>query len=423
MKANRRHTARERQSALISENVSNGSSTLSFISGMGLGAGIMYVFDPDRGNRRRAMAQQKLYRIVRRGGEALDKGARDLEHRVEGLLFETRSVVRRERVPDDVLEQRVRAKLGRVACHPSSIEVGASGGHITLTGPVLRGEAVEVTRAARRVRGVRSVFCRLEEHDSSETVPGLQGRGERAGDMPELLQENWAPGTRLLMGGLGLTMILRGVRNPGFVNGVLGVAGLALLARSGRRTRLAGEFMEALKPGAGSRAGRRRDAEGVLDSSAAAQSRTSEVAYSAASSARRGDAEARVSRRLSAAEIDQLLRAREIPRSEWLHFFNQLEKSLDGRPVTVEVREQGRSQVLQRDIALDGFSADVKDRESTITITVGRDADNQVTHLIRAKRVALKDDSGGKLLEVEATDGDLTCVRFRPSDVRSDRAA
>src|SRR5690348_2321779 len=195
MKANRRHTARERQSALISENVSNGSSTLSFISGMGLGAGIMYVFDPDRGNRRRAMAQQKLYRIVRRGGEALDKGARDLEHRVEGLLFETRSVVRRERVPDDVLEQRVRAKLGRVACHPSSIEVGASGGHITLTGPVLRGEAVEVTRAARRVRGVRSVFCRLEEHDSSETVPGLQGRGERAGDMPELLQENWAPGT------------------------------------------------------------------------------------------------------------------------------------------------------------------------------------------------------------------------------------
>ena len=410
MKKNRRHTARERESA--AKEAGNGGSNLAFVSGMGLGAGIMYAFDPDRGNRRRAMAQQKLYRMVRRAGEALDKGVRDLEHRTEGLLFELRSLARRERVTDDVLEQRVRARLGRVACHPSCIEVGASDGHITLAGPVLRGEARAIARAAGHVRGVRSVLSHLEEHDFAENVPGLQGRCERPGDIPELLQENWAPGTRLVMGGLGLTMVVRGVRHPGFLNGLLGVAGLALLARSGRRTRLAGEFMEAIKPAAGPRAGRRREAQGV------AQGRASEVSVRTRT---RGAGAA--SAQLSPAEVAALLQAREIPREEWLPFFNQMDKSLDGRPVTVEVREGGRSQTLQREMALDGFSADVKDRESTITVTVGRDADNQVTHLIRAKRVALRDDAGGKLLEIEATDGDVTAVRFRPADVRRERAA
>ena len=252
MKRNNRH----HHSRGESETKSSGSTILPFISGMGLGAGIMYVLDPDRGNRRRAMAQQKLFRLGRLAEDALDKGVRDIEHRAEGLVHDARCLVSREHIPDNILEQRVRAKLGRVTCHPGSIEVRASNRQVTLSGPVLRGEADDIARAVRHVRGVRNVDSHLEEHDSSESIPVLQGRSHRPGDKPELLQENWAPGTRLVMGGLGLTLLLRALRDPGFLNTVAGVLGFALVARSGRRTRVLDTLLVTVKPAPGPRAGR-----------------------------------------------------------------------------------------------------------------------------------------------------------------------
>jgi hypothetical protein len=252
MKRNNRHHRSRREPEITKSS----STILPFISGMGLGAGIMYVLDPDRGHRRRAMAQQKLFRLVHLAGDALDKGVRDIEHRAEGLVHDARGLVRREHIPDDILEQRVRAKLGRVACHPSSIDVRAANGQVTLMGPVLRGEAEHISHAVRQVRGVHGVESRLEEHDSSENIPGLQGRSERPGDKPELLQQNWAPGTRLVMGGLGLALMARALRKPGLLNSVSGILGFALVARSGRRTRVVETLMDAIKPAPGPRAGR-----------------------------------------------------------------------------------------------------------------------------------------------------------------------
>jgi hypothetical protein len=214
----------------------------------------MYVLDPDRGTRRRSMAQQKLYRLAHLAGDALDKGVRDIEHRAEGLVHDVRRVVHHEHIPDEILEQRVRAKLGRMACHPGSIEVRAAGGQVTLSGPVLRGEAEEIAQGVRRVRGVHGVENRLEEHDASENIPGLQGRSQRPGDKPELLQENWAPGTRLVMGGLGVALMLRALRKPGPLNSLAAVLGFALVARSGRGTRVVDTLMDAIKPSPGRRA-------------------------------------------------------------------------------------------------------------------------------------------------------------------------
>ncbi len=242
----------------MKENRRDGNPVMSFISGVGFGAGIMYVLDPDRGNRRRAMAQQKLFRLMRQAGDAADKGVRDLEHRVQGMFAEGRAMIHGGEISDDVLEQRVRARLGRVACHPGAIEARAQEGRVILSGPVLRGERDEIRRAVESVRGVHQVECQLEEHDSSEDIPGLQGRSHRGGQRPELLQENWAPGTRLVMGSLGLMMISQGVRRPGVLNSIWGIAGLALLARSARRSRLLGTIEDALRPAAGPRAGRRR---------------------------------------------------------------------------------------------------------------------------------------------------------------------
>src|SRR5437762_280579 len=100
-----------------------GESTLGFISGMGLGAGLMYVLDPDRGRRRRALAVDKLVAAVHQTQCAADKTARDLVNRSRGVLFEGWAALRPGRADDPVLEQRVRAHLGRAVSHPGAIEV------------------------------------------------------------------------------------------------------------------------------------------------------------------------------------------------------------------------------------------------------------------------------------------------------------
>ena len=68
MKNNSRH----HRSRGESEIRQSSSTILPFISGMGLGAGLMYVLDPDHGNRRRAMAQHKLLCLVRLAGDVVD---------------------------------------------------------------------------------------------------------------------------------------------------------------------------------------------------------------------------------------------------------------------------------------------------------------------------------------------------------------
>lgn len=443
-------------------NAASGSSILPFISGMGFGAGIMYVLDPDRGNRRRSMAQQKLVRVAHLSGDAFDKAIRDLEHRTQGLFSDARCLVRRDKVSDAVLEERVRSKLGRVACHPGSIEVRATGANIVLSGPVLRGEEEEIVRAVRHVRGVRGVESRLEEHHASENLPGLQGRGQRPGDKPELLQENWAPGTRLVMGGLGAALIVRALRKPGILDAVGGLFGFALLARSGRHTRIADTLMDAIKPVPGPRTRRHlRVDQGVRT---AGLGRTDQVGASgvypmsgplppgnaeirgqaswgqgergAAGYADHGSSELTYSggqvlgalsgagggRPDRAIDLQSLLRPREIPRQEWMHFLDQLAHKLSGCRVTVEVRDGANTRAEQRDIPLDGIGADVKDRESIVNVSVGRGAAEQVTHSIHARRVALRDQGDNKLLEIEADSGPTTVVRFHPADL-SGRAA
>jgi hypothetical protein len=45
--------------------------TATLIGGLGLGAGLMYVFDPDRGKRRRAMARDKAESLWKDSGRAV----------------------------------------------------------------------------------------------------------------------------------------------------------------------------------------------------------------------------------------------------------------------------------------------------------------------------------------------------------------
>lgn len=69
------------------------NSTLAFLGGLALGAGLMYYLDPDRGPRRRALARDKAVRLTHETQEAVSAKARDIRNRAKGVLAETRSAL------------------------------------------------------------------------------------------------------------------------------------------------------------------------------------------------------------------------------------------------------------------------------------------------------------------------------------------
>lgn len=195
--------------------------------GLGLGAGLMYLLDPQRGGRRRALLRDKAVHATKVGRDGLGKTSRDLAHRSKGLLAETRSTLRREEPTDELLADRVRSRLGRLVTHPSAVEVTARDGRVTLSGPVLATELDRLLSGVEKVRGVREVENRLEAHERPGDVPGLQGPGS----VPHRPRENWAPGTRLLTSAAGGALAVTGLRRGGALGSALGALGLGLFAR------------------------------------------------------------------------------------------------------------------------------------------------------------------------------------------------
>ncbi|HXG92565.1 MAG TPA: SRPBCC family protein [Blastocatellia bacterium] len=205
---------------------------LALIASAGIGAGLMYIFDPDRGRRRRALARDKVIHVVNKTGDALGKTSRDLSNRVTGLVAEAESLFKRDKVSDETLVKRVRSRLGRVVSHPGSIEVMASDGLVTLSGPILASEVDDLLKCVLAVRGVKGMVDNLDVHVDPDGVPGLQGGRPRPGMRWDVLQTNWSPTTRLLAGIAGGALIAYGVKRRGIIGGLSEPLGIAILSRA-----------------------------------------------------------------------------------------------------------------------------------------------------------------------------------------------
>jgi len=183
-----------------------------------LGAAAMYVFDPDRGRRRRAIARDKAGSVIAGTREFMNAAAHDIACRAQGIQAQALRRFRRERVVDDlVLIERVRARLGRVVSHPHAIQVGAQQGRITLSGPILAAEARRLLASVHAVPGVRAIEDHLVAHERADSTPSLQGGAERRAMRTRLLGDNWSPTLRLaaIVGG-GL-LAAYGMRNRNWI--------------------------------------------------------------------------------------------------------------------------------------------------------------------------------------------------------------
>lgn len=169
------------------------SRTGASFLGAGLGAGLMFFLDPDRGHRRRALFRDKMAWAGRQSRDAAGATRRDLRNRLRGTAAELRARMSPGRANDRVLCERVRAELGRVASHPRAIHVSAVNGHVVLTGDALASEMPWISGAVKGVRGVLDVENHLQAHPNADRLPFLHGTSERPGPWSIWLRSGWSP--------------------------------------------------------------------------------------------------------------------------------------------------------------------------------------------------------------------------------------
>lgn len=119
---------------------------------------------------------------------------------------------------------------------------------------------------------------------------------------------------------------------------------------------------------------------------------------------------------------------REILSDQWVEFFQTFTSDHDGSLVSIGIRGRqpkrankaiaGKREV--RELALRGISADLKDNEHTVTVTVGVSGDKVLRHAVQTVshvRLTQTEDGIDSGVQIESANGQMTTVRL--SAVRS----
>jgi osmotically-inducible protein OsmY len=153
---------------------------IALISGLGIGAGLMYILDPEKGKRRRGLARDKVKHTMHETVDKVQKATHNISNHAHGISHAVTTAVGAlffgEQVLDNVLVARVRSKIGRVVSHPGAIRVTAKNGRVTLSGAISVTEAEALIKCVSSVRGVTEVEELLHIHarknDLSLTAAG-----------------------------------------------------------------------------------------------------------------------------------------------------------------------------------------------------------------------------------------------------------
>jgi hypothetical protein len=211
---------------------------LALLTGMGFGAGLMYILDPALGRRRRALARDKTVHAWKKTSDVVEATARDVTNRAVGLSQKLRSSFTCQESPSDaVLLERVRSRMGHVVSHPQAVDVTASEGQIVLSGPVFAAEIGRLLSSVTAVRGVKGVENRLEAHETAENVPALQSGIEPGRKRFELLERIWSPSTTVVIAASGGALAFYGWNRRDRLGVTCRNLGLGMLSRGWRESR------------------------------------------------------------------------------------------------------------------------------------------------------------------------------------------
>ena len=84
--------SREKRRMKMTDYSTDGSRMKWMLGGLAFGALTMFLLDPDRGNRRRALARDKMYSAMVKGRKQINAKSRDLANRAKGLRAEAGSI-------------------------------------------------------------------------------------------------------------------------------------------------------------------------------------------------------------------------------------------------------------------------------------------------------------------------------------------
>lgn len=145
---------------------------LTLATGMAAGAFAMYMFDPENGNRRRALARDKAA-SAGHDAERLARGAtRHAANQLRGAAAEAQSHLHGTPVSDTQLHERIRSQLGRLVDQPGSLQVKVEHGQVTLSGTAKPSEIQSLLAVVSAMQGVERVDNRLSVGAGSQPPSG-----------------------------------------------------------------------------------------------------------------------------------------------------------------------------------------------------------------------------------------------------------
>ena len=134
---------------------------LRFIRNLGLGALIAYFFDPQNGNRRRALARDRIPALFRRSSQRVEKAAQTVTSEAKATKAKVTHRKEAEKPqPDDVtLARKVETEIFRDAEVPKGqININAENGKVVLRGEVEKPAMIkDLEKRTKKVQGVREV--------------------------------------------------------------------------------------------------------------------------------------------------------------------------------------------------------------------------------------------------------------------------
>ena len=114
--------------------------------GAGVGAGLMYLLDPQGGRGRRAVVKDKSVSALKKGGTAAAKTSRHLGNKTKGLIADAGSKLRDSDLVGNLGElkdqgqaliAKVQRKVRRAVSYPAAIQAVVEEGKVILQGLVL----------------------------------------------------------------------------------------------------------------------------------------------------------------------------------------------------------------------------------------------------------------------------------------------
>lgn len=125
----------------------------------GIGAGLMYLFDPREGNRRRSMISDEAIRMINRSDDLIEKTTQDIRSRARDVMAETMAIFnKQDGTKVRAAEEQIRSIDGEASWSPTvRLVTGAGGLAMSVYGLARRGvagTAIALTGLVLTARGL-----------------------------------------------------------------------------------------------------------------------------------------------------------------------------------------------------------------------------------------------------------------------------